>query len=203
MTRVQLRLMLNTRQILSSCRFWQQFAEDSGLLGCDDTLLLGEGSAMLEGSRCVRNTGNHSRNDRALHPGRQKSDLHLVVVTLVHVKISNYTCVTGHEAVLGVMQVLSEWKESSAQGLCQPECAQCTGMPDCSSAQHNCRDTSPHVAEWVPCFWNVQSSGDVTRQILWHFVHVWMNNISGVSSMGKNRNTYRFSEEKQRKDRHL
>jgi len=54
---------------------------------------------------------------------------------------------TGHEAVLGVMQVLSEWKESSAQGLCQPKCAECTGMPDCSSAQHNSRDTSPHVAE--------------------------------------------------------
>lgn len=54
-------------------RFWQHFAEDSGLLGCDDTLSLGEGSAVLEGLWCVRNTRNHSRNDKTLHPGRQKS----------------------------------------------------------------------------------------------------------------------------------
>jgi hypothetical protein len=48
-----------------------------------------------------------------------------------------------------VLQVLSEWKESNAQGLCQPICSEHPGMPDLCSTQCNYRGASPHVAQWV------------------------------------------------------
>jgi hypothetical protein len=67
--------MLSTRQILSSCQvltavcwrfmsagLWRHFVIAWGVCKC-----------LKGGSWCIRNTRNHSHNDKALHPRRQKS----------------------------------------------------------------------------------------------------------------------------------
>jgi hypothetical protein len=46
-----------------------------------------------------------------------------------------------------VLQVLSEWKESQTEGLCQRRCTEHVAVPDLSSAQCDCRGASPHVAQ--------------------------------------------------------
>jgi hypothetical protein len=77
MMRVQLRLT-NISAVEHTSDTVQLSGSDSSLLKIQVcwavmTLSLGEGSAVLEGSWCVRNIRNHSRNDKTLHPGRQKS----------------------------------------------------------------------------------------------------------------------------------
>jgi hypothetical protein len=46
-----------------------------------------------------------------------------------------------------MLQILFEWKESQAEGLCQPRCTEHVAMPDLGSAECDCRGGSPDVAQ--------------------------------------------------------